>query len=315
MGFGQGNINFNPLAPAASAGTLTGFHNTFIPFGNATGGLHDTVDTGIGSLQWANGIVAATDNTGIPITGFKINSTGYVGTIRIQTDVSGSTAKSLLAYGKASLDYWMTGLDNTNYVLRNATNNANVWLVSSAFGRTGIGMVGIAPPASPTAMIHIAASDGAQNNAPLKFTTGTLMATPQVGAFEYNVDKIYFTISTGTTRKEITLNDQALTAGRIALVGTNGRITDSADFTTSGSILLATNIQVAGNITSNGFMRAGGGGATSGHLIAGAATAVRANLNLGAGVAPTTPTNGDIWFDGTNLFMQVAGVTKTFTLV
>lgn len=40
----------------------------------------------------------------------------------------------------------------------------------------------------------------------------------------------------------------------------------------------------------------------------------RSPLRLTAGVAPTSPVNGDIWFDGTNIKMQVGGVTKTFTL-
>lgn len=43
--------------------------------------------------------------------------------------------------------------------------------------------------------------------------------------------------------------------------------------------------------------------------------AIRAHLRLFAGVAPTTPNDGDIWYDGTNMKMRIAGVTKTFTLV
>lgn len=38
-------------------------------------------------------------------------------------------------------------------------------------------------------------------------------------------------------------------------------------------------------------------------------------MRLLAGVAPSSPVNGDLWFDGTNLKMQIGGVTKTFTLV
>jgi hypothetical protein len=46
-----------------------------------------------------------------------------------------------------------------------------------------------------------------------------------------------------------------------------------------------------------------------------ASTTTIASLKLDIGIAPTTPNNGDIWFDGTNLKMQIAGATKTFTLV
>jgi hypothetical protein len=45
-----------------------------------------------------------------------------------------------------------------------------------------------------------------------------------------------------------------------------------------------------------------------------ASTISRASLSFRSGVAPTVPVNGDIWFDGTNLFMRIGGVTKTFTL-
>jgi hypothetical protein len=44
-------------------------------------------------------------------------------------------------------------------------------------------------------------------------------------------------------------------------------------------------------------------------------TTASATLRIPSGTAPTTPSNGDIWFDGTDLKMRIGGVTKTFTLV
>jgi len=40
-----------------------------------------------------------------------------------------------------------------------------------------------------------------------------------------------------------------------------------------------------------------------------------AGLRLPHGVAPTTPTNGDIWTTTAGLFVQINGVTKTVTLI
>jgi len=40
-----------------------------------------------------------------------------------------------------------------------------------------------------------------------------------------------------------------------------------------------------------------------------------ATLQINPGVAPTSPNNGNIWFDGTNLFMRIGGVTRTFTII
>jgi len=53
----------------------------------------------------------------------------------------------------------------------------------------------------------------------------------------------------------------------------------------------------------------------NGITILGASTTAKASLRIPSGTAPTTPTNGDIWFDGTDLKMRIGGVTKTFTLI
>jgi hypothetical protein len=46
-----------------------------------------------------------------------------------------------------------------------------------------------------------------------------------------------------------------------------------------------------------------------------ASTTSAAAMRLRSGTAPTTPNDGDIWFDGTDLKMRIGGVTKTFTLI
>jgi len=101
-----------------------------------------------------------------------------------------------------------------------------------------------------TALLHLAAGSTAAGSAPLKLTSGTLNTTAEAGAVEFLTDKIYFTITTGASRKEITLNDVALTSGRIPFTTTNGRITDSSNLlfnsgtgviTLSGAISATTN--------------------------------------------------------------------------
>lgn len=86
----------------------------------------------------------------------------------------------------------------------------------------------------------------------LKFFSGTLLASPQAGVIEFLTDKSYFTITTGSSRKEITLNDAALTSGTIPVATTNGRLTDSglstASLTSSTYTPSATNVT---NITSS----------------------------------------------------------------
>ena len=53
----------------------------------------------------------------------------------------------------------------------------------------------------------------------------------------------------------------------------------------------------------------------NGITVLAASVTARASLRIPSGTAPTTPTNGDIWFDGTDLKMRIGGVTKTFTLL
>lgn len=44
-------------------------------------------------------------------------------------------------------------------------------------------------------------------------------------------------------------------------------------------------------------------------------TTGQASLRIRSGTAPTSPQNGDIWFDGTDIKIRIGGVTKTFVLV
>ncbi len=90
---------------------------------------------------------------------------------------------------------------------------------------------------APTALLHLAAGTASASTAPIKFTSGTLLSAPEVGAMEFLTDKFYGTITTGTARKEFSLNDIALTSGRIPFNTTNGRFTDSANLVFNGTSL------------------------------------------------------------------------------
>jgi hypothetical protein len=66
-----------------------------------------------------------------------------------------------------------------------------------------------------------------------------------------------------------------------------------------------------------GFSGIGAGVPTSPttYLTVGPSAVGVSSMRISSGVAPTTPVNGDIWYDGTNLKMRVGSTTKTFTLV
>ncbi|MEI6730598.1 MAG: hypothetical protein WCL30_05000, partial [Pseudomonadota bacterium] len=75
------------------------------------------------------------------------------------------------------------------------TSSGTSNLASAAGSRVGIGQ------ASPTANLHIRAGSAAANNAPMKFTSGALLTTPEAGAKEFLTDDYYATITTGAARK------------------------------------------------------------------------------------------------------------------
>jgi hypothetical protein len=87
----------------------------------------------------------------------------------------------------------------------------------------------------------------------------------------------------------------------------------TANASNSSSVYL----QTAGNNTvalSAGKVFLGGGTTPSASADVAASTTSTASLRIRSGTAPTSPNDGDIWYDGTNLKMRTAGATKTFTL-
>jgi len=51
------------------------------------------------------------------------------------------------------------------------------------------------------------------------------------------------------------------------------------------------------------------------HMAISAGTTARSQINFASSTAPTSPADGDLWFDGTNLNLRVSGTTYTLTKV
>jgi len=57
--------------------------------------------------------------------------------------------------------------------------------------------------------VTIRAGTATAGTAPLKFTSGTLLTAAEAGAVEFNSDSLYFTITSGTTRKKVAIYDDS----------------------------------------------------------------------------------------------------------
>lgn len=126
-----------------------------------------------------------------------------------------------------------------------------------------------------TAMLHLKAGTATANTAPLKFNSGTLMSAAEAGAIEFLTDKYYASITTGPARKEIALNDAALTSGLPVYATTNGRLTTTA---TGGTVVAVTSSSTPVTVPSTG-----------GHIrVVGGAGAKLVTMPTGSGVVVGT---------------------------
>ena len=80
-------------------------------------------------------------------------------------------------------------------------------------GNFGVGMT------APTARLQLAAGSATANTAPLKFTSGLLLGTPEAGAMEFLNDAYYGTITTGGARKQFAFTDSSITGAAAGLAG------------------------------------------------------------------------------------------------
>ena len=129
----------------------------------------------VGSVNLQN----MTELTNSVIMGYNINA-----------DTNHTALQNVIAIntGRRALS-----ITRDNYINIANTIYADTFTVGKE--KVGIGV------ASPNAYLHLPASSSDGGTAPLKFTAGTLMNSPENGAFEFDGTHLYFTI--GNTRNTI----------------------------------------------------------------------------------------------------------------
>ncbi|HUC96775.1 MAG TPA: hypothetical protein VMR16_03895 [Candidatus Saccharimonadales bacterium] len=110
--------------------------------------------------------------------------------------------------------------------------------------------------------------------APLKFTSGSLMITPETGAVEFSADKLYFTQTTSNTRNTVAAYDD-----------THGAQGDLYYRDASGNFIRL-------GVGSNGQYLTVSGGAPAWDTIFTGTSQITVGTS-----APGSPTTGDLWID------------------
>lgn len=100
---------------------------------------------------------------------------------------------------------------------------------------------------------------------------------------------------------------------------TSGRFvcpTDNANDIGDVGVTRPRSIYVGSNVNAGLAMGIGVVATTTSFLTITPGTTAKSQINFGStGVAPTSPANGDLWFDGTDFKARVGGATRTFTLI
>jgi nitrogen fixation protein len=282
--------------PALTSGSVLFSNGTTIAQDNANLFWDDTNNRlGIGtnnpSAYYAKKlVVAAPDEDGITILANSVSSSSYVafadgvtGNEAFRGYLSYKHLSDQLAFGSAG-SLRMT-IASTGNVLINTTTDAGFRLdvngtsrVSGLMRSTDVFVVG-GTATTNTANARFWSSGGQANTSGLIRTLySDISWIPSSGSAEwYGIDF------------RPTINQTGGANGITRGIYIAPTLTAAADFRA---------IEVANGIT-----------------ILGAATTAKASLRIPSGTAPTTPVNGDIWFDGTDLKMRIGGVTKTFTLL
>jgi len=307
-------LNINPTInnTAAYTGTVRGFYyNPTIT--SLTGTIHRAIETTTGDVLFgASGTGFFWDNTnarlGIgtnaPTTGIQVKSaSGVTATIKLHT---ANTATGMtLRYGDSdtgSLTYnnvfYFTRNDNTFPLYLSANSNVLINSLTDA---------GFKLDVNGTARV----SGNMQ--------VAGVLSIQQIGgyfaaSFQNASDNFYgggnTFLTSGYTNVFWSQRNFAPTSGTAIF---NGFIFDSTINQTGGANGITRGLYINPTLTSAADFRAIE--VASGITILGASTTAKASLRIPSGTAPTSPVNGDIWFDGTNIKMRIGGVTKTFTLI
>lgn len=160
---------------------------------------------GIGTATPANTVSVTGD---MAVTGASMGLIGSAGSENIFVFNSAVGASTFVARTNGTVEVNGLGSDPNHIGLSvnvpaggvytpfavNGSSAGDIFIVAQT-GRVGIGVI------TPLANLHIKAGTTAASTAPLKFTSGSLLTSPEAGAVEFLTDAFYGTSTTGPTRR------------------------------------------------------------------------------------------------------------------
>lgn len=171
-GLGTSNTLFRFACRSNASGVLLSSENA----GDAT--EYDQFQTLGGKPIWFGSMRTALGDAYLsPTRAVSINTAGDT-----------TTAGLALANRIASVT-WGVAVDNSgHFYVRDDTNTVIRLKILTSTGQMGVGGI-----TSPTAMLHLPAGTATASTAPLKFTSGTVLGTPEAGTIEYDGTDFFLT--------------------------------------------------------------------------------------------------------------------------
>ncbi len=290
-----------------------------------------------------------------PVLGVATGTSLALGGATIGSNALAVTGNSTFTYGTSTLGLYLVGNGDgvatgvssgqyqtslSPYGLRLASGTTLTWSSSATDGRGSVDLTlmraaaatlqhGAADAASPVAQtlkfqdVVAGTSNTAGVNATIQAPAGT--GTGAGGSLIFQVaaagssgtaKNAWATALTIASTGEATFNGNIWLGGAANWIACLGR--GGIGFAGDGvfeifSTGYANNVRITAGASNLATFN---GGITAGSILTTtASTTARASLNIPSGVAPTTPTNGDIWSDGSDLKVRLGGVTYTLTKV
>lgn len=217
------------------AGGSTNF--TYFQGGSQTTDVTYTLPTGYSAVS---GYVLSSTDTGV--MSWVPASQGTVMDVGSQNDVT-------LAFGDASASGHWLGMGASSGRVAFDLNGAGTDYVNVLDANLGVGVT------APSAALTIKAGTATAGTAPLKFTAGTNLTTPETGAVEFNGDNLFITDDAATPErfKIADIDQDLMTAGRLCSYTASGHLDCTIDSGSVGHTALT-----LGNVDSYGSNNAAG---------------------------------------------------------